>query len=104
MLRRRLPNARIISLNWPARVAGATAAMAGVAWLMAPPLTAATQPGQAARLAQLALFGYALVVTGLTYLVVAYLLKLPELDLFVAKVNRRLRGTERLRSIIGRSR
>lgn len=102
VLRRRLPNARIKSFDWPARVAGATAAMAGVAWLTAPVLTAATRPGQAARLAQLALFGYALVVTGLTYLVAAYLLKLPELDVFVAKVDRRFRGTERLRRLAGR--
>ena len=80
VLRRRLGHAAGVDAVWLTRVALATAAMGVIAWVVAPRLSAATQPGVAPRLAQLLLFAYALGVAGAGYLLAAVMLRVPEVS------------------------
>ena len=80
VLRRRLGRATPSDLGWLARVVAATTVMAVVARIVAPRVTAATEPGVAPRLLQFLLFAYALALTGATYLMATHLLRVPEVQ------------------------
>jgi len=90
ILRYRLGPASKGDLRWLARVALATTVMAAVAWFTAPLLTAATEPGIAPRWIQIALFLFGLAVTAASYLLAAYLLKIPELQDAISRFSARL--------------
>ncbi len=90
VLGRRLGGVGRGSLRWLGKVAAAGAVMGAVAWFVAPRVTAATAPGTAPHLVQLAIFAYALIVTGATYLLAAFVLKIPELQIALGQVGRRV--------------
>ena len=90
ILRKRLGPAQPQTWRWLAKVAAATAVMGGFSWFAAPLVTAATVPGTANRLSQVALFVVALGVAALVYFVAAWLLGIPELRQGIAQVTRRL--------------
>jgi putative peptidoglycan lipid II flippase len=90
VLGRRLGGIGRGSVRWLTNVAVAGAFMAAVAWFVAPRVTAATAPGTAPRLVQLAIFVYALIVTGASYLLAAFVLKIPELQIALGQATRRL--------------
>ncbi|MDP9362796.1 MAG: murein biosynthesis integral membrane protein MurJ [Chloroflexota bacterium] len=79
--------------RWIAKATAATAAMAVVAAVVAPILADATEPGIAPRVVQIALFAYGLGLTGATYAVAAYLLRIPEATETLAKLGARLPRT-----------
>lgn len=79
ILRRRIGANLGVGLAWLARVLAATLVMGTLCWMVAPWVTSATVPETGPRLAQLALLAYALAVVGATFLVTAYVLRLPEL-------------------------
>ena len=101
VLERRLGGVGRRDLSWLARVAAAAGAMALIAWLLGPRLTAATAPGVASRLLQIPLFVLAIGVTTLGYLVAAHLLRLPELGQVTSRLSNRLPGTRRIRRLPG---
>jgi putative peptidoglycan lipid II flippase len=96
VLRRRLGTGSRRDVLWLGRLLAATAAMAIVAWFISPRLTAATEPGTAPRLVQIALFLYALGVSAGSFLLAAHLLRLPELHQAMAQIGGRLPATSRI--------
>ena len=79
LLRRRIGVALRGERVWLGKVALAAGVTGLVAWLTAQPVTAATMPDTAHRLAQVLLLGYALIVVTVSYFVVAFLVRLPEI-------------------------
>jgi putative peptidoglycan lipid II flippase len=75
---------------WFVRVLVAAAAMVLVAEAVRGLLTDATRSGEAPRVVQLMLLGYTIGVTGLSYFVAAYYLRLPEVDQSLDQIGRRL--------------
>ena len=90
--------------GWLIRVLIATAVMGGVAWLVAPRVTAATVPELGPRLTQLLFLAYSLAVAGGAYLVAAYILRLPELAQAWNRLPARLTNLPGLRWLGGRMR
>ena len=76
--------------HWLWRVLVATFATAGVALLIAEPLSEATAPGNGPKLLQAFVFLAALVVVGLVYAGSAWILQIPELSETLALLARRL--------------
>jgi putative peptidoglycan lipid II flippase len=90
VLGRRLGGLSRGSFRWLAKVLAAGVFMGAVAWFVAPRVTAATAPGTAPHLMQLAIFVYALAVTGASYLLAAFVFKIPELQIALGQVAGRL--------------
>jgi hypothetical protein len=90
VLGRRLGGLSRGSFRWLAKVLAAGAFMGAIAWFVAPRVTAATAPGTAGRLIQLAIFVYALAVVGASYLLAAFVFKIPELQIALGQATRRL--------------
>jgi putative peptidoglycan lipid II flippase len=80
VLRRRIGGFDASFGSWFARVILATAVTALAAESIRVPLEKATLQGEAPRVVQLLLLGYAIGVVGLTYFFTAYCLRLPEVD------------------------
>lgn len=91
---------------WLLRVGGAAAIAAGVAAVLATPLTEMTAPGSAPRLLQLLMFAFTVCVVGAVYLGASWMLRIPELSLTLSQLARRLPVTakQRLPSPIGADR
>lgn len=102
ILWRRLDGGGIVDPRWLARLLGATAAMALVAAFVAPRLAAATEPGVAPKLVQIAFFVFGLATTGATYLTVAHLLGVPEFAEVTSRLSGRVPGSSRFRRSIRR--
>ena len=103
-LRGRLGGGGPGAVVWLGRVLAAGGAMGAVAWLMAPRLAAATAPGSATRVVQMALFAFALALALAVYLFAAHLLRLPELAQGVAPVRGRLAPAARVTRRVTRGR
>jgi putative peptidoglycan lipid II flippase len=99
VLRRRLGGIATANRVWILRVIVATAITAVAAFLLAPPLTEATQPGNGPRLQQLLVFLLALGVEGCVYLGCAWILRIPELFESLDHVTRRIPPLRRLSAI-----
>jgi putative peptidoglycan lipid II flippase len=104
ILRRRVGADLGVGAGWLIRVLIATAVMGGVAWLVAPRVTAATVPELGSRLTQLLFLAYSLAVAGGAYLVAAYILRLPELAQAWNRLPARLTNLPGLRWLGGRMR
>lgn len=92
VLRRRIGGFDASFGSWFARVILATAAMTLAAEAIRDPLQKATVQGEAPRIVQLALLGYAIGVVALIYFFAAYCLRLPEIDQILDRVGSRISG------------
>lgn len=79
ILRRRVGVQLGVSLPWLGRVLAAALVMGVISFIVAPWVTAATDPDLGFRLVQIVFLAYALGVVGAAYLVGAFILRLPEL-------------------------
>ncbi len=101
VLRKRIGGFARSEWRWLGQVVGCGLAMAAACTVLGPPVAAATAPGVAPRLVQLALLACSLGAVGLTYLVVAWLLRVPELQTAIAQVARRVPGMGRVAALFG---
>ncbi len=102
VLRRRFGGIDPDEWRWLGRVVLCALAMAAASAVLGPPVAAATAPGLAPRLVQLALLASSLAAVGLTYLVAAWLLHVPELRVATAQIATRIPGMGRGSSSLGR--
>ncbi|MCC6312395.1 MAG: murein biosynthesis integral membrane protein MurJ [Thermomicrobiales bacterium] len=100
VLRLRLGGAGVSEWAWVGKTFLATVAMGLVAAFLGDPVAAATAPGVASRFAQVALFLCALAVSGATYFLAAWLLRLPELRTAFNQIGRKLPGGRRLLGLL----
>jgi putative peptidoglycan lipid II flippase len=101
VLRRRLGRFPPSFGAWLGRVAIAAAVMALVAEAIEPKLTDATTPGEAPRLVQLFLLGYALAVVAAAYFLAGYYLRIRQVLNGVDLVSRRVPGAAKLFDRLG---
>lgn len=86
--------------RWLAKTFAAGLAMTIVSLILAAPITAATAPGVAPRVVQIAMLLIALGLVAALYLVSAWLLHIPELDAALKQIISRVPGMRRLARLV----